>query len=1194
MNLPRPHPVPADRRGSPAWKTLSTGVLLTVVSASAADFEDPNADRDALPTVPPGFEITIFAREPLVRQPCSMAFDLQGRLCVGMGPQYRNPTPKTPGDAVVWVLDTDGDGKADRTKIFATGFNAIQGLAWRGRDLWVANAPDLTIVRDLDGDDEADEYVRLYTDLGNLEHGLHGLNWAPDGKLYMSKGNSKGLSQPGRIAPKAFRDLWGVTAPPGSPDHPAARTFAQGRYEKNYHDPEDDWGREGGVLRCDADGRNLEIVSRGSRNPWDITLDTGFHWLGTDNDQTTGDRVFMPFERAHFGWNHPWSAHWGTEPHAPSAPVSGPLFEGSGTGIVFGDSPAFPASHRGVFFINDWLRKTTFVWRPRWEGALMRPEGGDWQAFIDGGKALFRPTDLEFGPDGALWVLGWGRGYGAEYRDGQFISEGRVFRIAPVRSARATTPRPPRDLPPSRRSVPQLVEAFDSPLPVRRVEAQEELLRRGASVASTLRTLVAKPAMSEGRQTWTAWTLGRMAEREAAGDGWFERKAADPKTPLNLRLQSIRIVAHRRVARQASDTLPAAIVSLLTHAEPRVRFEVVQAIGRVPAASGRPAIPALLEALARETDPTVFYAGWQTLRAVSQPGTLRPLLAEARAGVRRAALLALLEDHALPEADVRRLAGDSDTGLTAIAAQWIGKATGEGLSLMVRGRPLSGSTADTGPGAELGPEPKHLYAAKMSMPAPPSRETTVAQALERVPEGDPRRGAWLFHHPQGAGCFQCHQLDGHGQGFGPDLSVVGTRAPVQHLVQSILEPNAVITEGFSLHRVETADLELSGILIEESGLSMTLGLANGRRETIPKARITARGSSAQSAMPAYDTVLPARAVADLAAYLVRQGATAPGGSQGAGTTSGAAAPSGPSTLPVLPAASLAADTLAVTELPGRLRLTRGGQPVGDYVLEDERILRPHFANLQAPGGHRVSRNHPPVPPLDAVDHDTMHPGLWLAFGDINGVDFWRNRGRIVHRGFARRPEVRDGRISFATDNHLVDTKGVVIGDLRHHITCLARPGATVLLWEATFRSDVGDLVFGDQEEMGFAARVATPLTEKNGGLLTSSEGRTTAAATWGRAAAWCDYSGTVGGHRLGIQLVADPSNFRPSWWHNRDYGVFVANPFGREAMKQGEKSRVTVARGQPFTLRFGAILHADCDTPPADRARWCVVSGNQP
>ena len=146
---------------------------------------------DDFPLVPKDVEVALFAKEPLVRNPCGIAFDKKGRLCVGMGPQYRKPKPDTPGDSVWILLDQDGDGVADGRKEFASGFNAIQSLAWRGDSLWVDNAPDLTVVRDLNGDDEADEYIRLYTDLGNLEHGLHGLNWGPDGKLYMSKGNSK-------------------------------------------------------------------------------------------------------------------------------------------------------------------------------------------------------------------------------------------------------------------------------------------------------------------------------------------------------------------------------------------------------------------------------------------------------------------------------------------------------------------------------------------------------------------------------------------------------------------------------------------------------------------------------------------------------------------------------------------------------------------------------------------------------------------------------------------------------------------------------------------------------------------------------------------------------------------------------------------------------------------------------------------
>ena len=135
--------------------TLTFVVSLLAGATAYGQFADKAADLQALPRVPPEFAVTLFASEPLVRQPCSMAFDERGRLFVGMGPQYRNPTRETPGDSVVMVLDTDGDGRADRTQEFATGFNAIQGLAWHGRELWIANAPDLTVVRDLDGDDEA-------------------------------------------------------------------------------------------------------------------------------------------------------------------------------------------------------------------------------------------------------------------------------------------------------------------------------------------------------------------------------------------------------------------------------------------------------------------------------------------------------------------------------------------------------------------------------------------------------------------------------------------------------------------------------------------------------------------------------------------------------------------------------------------------------------------------------------------------------------------------------------------------------------------------------------------------------------------------------------------------------------------------------------------------------------------------------
>lgn len=271
----------------------------------------------------------------------------------------------------------------------------------------------------------------------------------------------------------------------------------------------------------------------------------------------------------------------------------------------------------------------------------------------------------------------------------------------------------------------------------------------------------------------------------------------------------------------------------------------------------------------------------------------------------------------------------------------------------------------------------------------------------------------------------------------------------------------------------------------------------------------------------------------------------------------------------------------VAEKPDRLLISHAGTPLTEFVFRDPKILRPFFANVRTLGGLQATRNHPPLQGVDAADHDAMHPGIWLAFGDISGVDFWRNQGRIEHLRFSEPPTVNDDRLAFATESRLKTPDGRALCLLTSRIVLAARSAGWLLVWDATFRSDDGEFAFGDQEEMGFGARVATPLTEKNGGLIVNSAGQQTAATTWGQAAAWCDYSGLVDRRRVGMTLMAADSNFRPSWWHNRDYGVFVANPFGRAAMKQGERSAVAVKRGEAFRLRFAAFIHDATNYDPA-------------
>ena len=262
--------------------------------------------------------------------------------------------------------------------------------------------------------------------------------------------------------------------------------------------------------------------------------------------------------------------------------------------------------------------------------------------------------------------------------------------------------------------------------------------------------------------------------------------------------------------------------------------------------------------------------------------------------------------------------------------------------------------------------------------------------------------------------------------------------------------------------------------------------------------------------------------------------------------------------------------------PGQVAVTLGSEPVATYMYADEDIPRPYFCQVSAPGGVQVTRSHPPREE-DLDDHATMHPGIWMSFGDISGNDYWRLRARTVHDGFVQEPEGGAGRGTFAVRNRYLSEAGDrTICTEVCRFTFLVRPEGYLILWDSTFSSGSGDFDFGDQEEMGLGVRLPTRVAEKtgHGGLVTDSEGREGARTVWGKQADWCDYSGEVNGQWAGITIMPHPENFRRCWWHSRDYGFMAANPFGRNAFTKGEKSRVLVKEGESLRLRHAVLLHA--------------------
>ena len=332
-----------------------------------------------------------------------------------------------------------------------------------------------------------------------------------------------------------------------------------------------------------------------------------FNFLGSDNDQDQGDRLFMPFYGAHFGWGHSYSSHWTGENHLPTAPISGPVFPGSGTGFIYYTHNALPSEYRDVFFINDWLNGT-YVYRPTWDGPLMQTHGGRWQSFAKrgNGSILYRPTDMEFAPDGSIYICGWGGDYHYDRQaEGSWIfrvtyGDGGTHQASAFDTATAHPDR----------SVDELLRELNSDvIPARRVNAQDELVRRGGQVVDQLIDAIKAGRLTRSQQTWAAWTLARIGpgnprivdEILALAEPNLAAAASGSSQELNLRIQSLRILT--TWARDNQYDLPDSISASLQDPEPRIRFEALQAIWQ---SDQREHVPALVDRLSSEEDRLVF------------------------------------------------------------------------------------------------------------------------------------------------------------------------------------------------------------------------------------------------------------------------------------------------------------------------------------------------------------------------------------------------------------------------------------------------------------------------------------------------------------------------------------------------------------------------------------------------------------
>src|SRR5437660_652765 len=150
---------------------------------------DPELERKSF-QVADGFEVNLFAADPLLAKPLQMAFDASGRLWVASSETYPQIKPgQKANDKVIVLEDTKGVGKADKIAVFADGLLIPTGIEPGDGGVYVANSTELLHLSASKPGGKADTRRIVLSGFGteDTHHMLHALRWGPDGMLYMNQ-----------------------------------------------------------------------------------------------------------------------------------------------------------------------------------------------------------------------------------------------------------------------------------------------------------------------------------------------------------------------------------------------------------------------------------------------------------------------------------------------------------------------------------------------------------------------------------------------------------------------------------------------------------------------------------------------------------------------------------------------------------------------------------------------------------------------------------------------------------------------------------------------------------------------------------------------------------------------------------------------------------------------------------------------
>jgi hypothetical protein len=301
----------------------------------------------------------------------------------------------------------------------------------------------------------------------------------------------------------------------------------------------------------------------------------------------------------------------------------------------------------------------------------------------------------------------------------------------------------------------------------------------------------------------------------------------------------------------------------------------------------------------------------------------------------------------------------------------------------------------------------------------------------------------------------------------------------------------------------------------------------------------------------------------------------------------------PVVFPLLACAAYAQMTVKVQD--DRIHVDLKGQPYTDFIFKGGEAMKPYLYPLRAPSGTIVTRRFPiEIVAGEPTDHP-HHRGLFFAHANVNGIDFWNNetsykspppRGRTVYEKLLKASGGKSATISVQLG--WLDPDGKKLLEETRTMTLHATPTARFTDVFINLKAEA-PVVFGDEKDGTFGLRLDPALNEdknikENGhtrvypgvpGLIVNAEGVQHEKDVWGKPSHWVDYSGEIGGEKLGVAIFDYPGNSRPARWHVRAYGLFAANPFGYSVFTN-DKSKdgsVKLEPGQSIHFAYRVVVH---------------------